>query len=65
MVVEKEGFGAFKNNNMLILLKHCLCNISLHEYKYTIKIIYFMCVLDSKHLHLFPFKITISLKYMK
>ena len=34
MVVEKEGFGAFKNTNMLLfyllLLKHRLCNISLH-----------------------------------
>ena len=31
-MVEKEGFGAFKNNsiNMLLLLKHYLCNINLH-----------------------------------
>ena len=36
MVVEKEGFGAFKNSNInmllfwLLLLKHRLCNIILH-----------------------------------
>ena len=36
MVVEKEGFGAFKHNNVnmllfsLLLLKHRLYNISLH-----------------------------------
>ena len=34
MMVEKEGFGAIKNINMLLfyllLLKHRLCNISLH-----------------------------------
>ena len=33
-MVEKEGFGAFKNNNMLLFellfLKHRLCNINLH-----------------------------------
>ena len=34
MVVEKEGFGAFKNNNINMLLFSCYCyrlyNISLH-----------------------------------
>ena len=36
MVVEKEGFGAFKNNNInmvlfyLLLLKHRSCNISFY-----------------------------------
>ena len=36
MVVEKEGFGVFKNNKInmllfsLLLLKHRLCNISLY-----------------------------------
>ena len=36
MVVEKEGFDAFTNSNInmllfqLLLLKHRLCNISLH-----------------------------------
>ena len=34
MTVEKEGFGAFKNNNMLLFRYHCqkhrLYNISLH-----------------------------------